>query len=80
MNQPLVAQLVERWTVAVKVQKSIGRWFKSGPEDVFCLLQILPWYNTSSNFGQGIVQFRYVLGPKIVFKLHMFPQLNGFAR
>ena len=30
---PLVAQLVERWTVEA-VQASIGRWFKSGPEDV----------------------------------------------
>ena len=30
---PLVAQLVERWTVE-KLQASIGRWFKSGPEDV----------------------------------------------
>ena len=30
---PLVAQLVERWTVEA-VQTSIGRWFKSGPEDV----------------------------------------------
>ncbi|KRX28163.1 hypothetical protein T07_10898 [Trichinella nelsoni] len=32
-NVPLIAQLVERWTVD-KIQKSIGRWFKSGSEDI----------------------------------------------
>ena len=32
-HPPLVAQLVERWTVG-ELQESIGRWFKSGPEDV----------------------------------------------
>ena len=32
-HEPLVARLVERWTVE-ETQASIGRWFKSGPEDV----------------------------------------------
>ena len=32
---PSIAQLVERWTVVVLHQKSIGRWFKSGSKD-FC--------------------------------------------
>ena len=32
---PSIAQLVERWTVVVNSQVSIGRWFKSGSKD-FC--------------------------------------------
>ena len=32
---PSIAQLVERWTVVVRCQKSIGRWFKSGSKDSF---------------------------------------------
>ena len=33
---PSIAQLVERWTVVVNCQKSIGRWFKSGSkEEIF---------------------------------------------
>jgi hypothetical protein len=31
--QPSIAQLVERWTVVVLCQISIGRWFKSGSKD-----------------------------------------------
>ena len=31
--QPSIAQLVERWTVVVMHQKSIGRWFKSGSKE-----------------------------------------------
>ena len=34
-NKPSIAQLVERWTVVVLHQKSIGRWFKSGSKDVY---------------------------------------------
>ncbi len=30
---PSIAQLVERWTVVVKL--SIGRWFESGSKDFF---------------------------------------------
>ena len=30
---PSIAQLVERWTVVVHCQKSIGRWFKSGSKE-----------------------------------------------
>ena len=30
---PSIAQLVERWTVVVICQTSIGRWFKSGSKD-----------------------------------------------
>ena len=30
---PSIAQLVERWTVVVLCQISIGRWFKSGSKD-----------------------------------------------
>ena len=30
---PSIAKLVERWTVVVLHQKSIGRWFKSGSKD-----------------------------------------------
>ena len=33
--KPSIAQLVERWTVVVNSQVSIGRWFKSGSKD-FC--------------------------------------------
>ena len=33
--QPSIAQLVERWTVVVLCQISIGRWFKSGLKDWF---------------------------------------------
>ena len=33
--KPSIAQLVERWTVVVLHQISIGRWFKSGSKD-FC--------------------------------------------
>ena len=32
---PSIAQLVERWTVVVHCQTSIGRWFKSGSKDFF---------------------------------------------
>ena len=32
-NKPSIAQLVERWTVVVLHQKSIGRWFKSGSKE-----------------------------------------------
>ena len=32
---PSIAQLVERWTVVVHCQTSIGRWFKSGSKDSF---------------------------------------------
>ena len=32
---PSIAQLVERWTVVVLCQISIGRWFKSGSKDSF---------------------------------------------
>ena len=32
---PSIAQLVERWTVVVLHQKSIGRWFKSGSKDFY---------------------------------------------
>ena len=32
---PSIAQLVERWTVVVRCQTSIGRWFKSGSKDSF---------------------------------------------
>ncbi|KRZ78150.1 hypothetical protein T10_1609 [Trichinella papuae] len=39
-NVPLIAQLVERWTVD-EIQKSIGRWFKSGSEDIFIKILIL---------------------------------------
>ena len=35
---PSIAQLVERWTVVVHCQISIGRWFKSGSKDFFSLL------------------------------------------
>ena len=31
--QPSIAQLVERWTVVVLCQISIGRWFKSGSKE-----------------------------------------------
>ena len=34
---PSIAQLVERWTVVVHCQTSIGRWFKSGSKDFFLL-------------------------------------------
>ena len=30
---PSIAQLVERWTVVVQYQTSIGRWFKSGSKE-----------------------------------------------
>ena len=30
---PSIAQLVERWTVVVQHQTSIGRWFKSGSKE-----------------------------------------------
>ena len=30
---PSIAQLVERWTVVVNCQISIGRWFKSGSKE-----------------------------------------------
>ena len=33
--RPSIAQLVERWTVVVKCQESIGRWFKSGSKDFY---------------------------------------------
>ena len=32
---PSIAQLVERWTVVVHCQTSIGRWFKSGSREFF---------------------------------------------
>ena len=32
-THPSIAQLVERWTVVVVHQKSIGRWFKSGSKE-----------------------------------------------
>ena len=32
---PSIAQLVERWTVVVPCQTSIGRWFKSGSKEFF---------------------------------------------
>ncbi|KFD51517.1 hypothetical protein M513_07567 [Trichuris suis] len=32
-THPLIAQLVERWTVAFITWISIGRWFKSGSEE-----------------------------------------------
>ena len=32
---PSIAQLVERWTVVVQCQTSIGRWFKSGSKESF---------------------------------------------
>ena len=34
-TNPSIAQLVERWTVVVMHQKSIGRWFKSGSKEFF---------------------------------------------
>ena len=33
-TMPSIAQLVERWTVVVNCQISIGRWFKSGSKDI----------------------------------------------
>ena len=38
LNSPSIAQLVERWTVVVLCQISIGRWFKSGSKDFCCQL------------------------------------------
>ena len=37
LNNPSIAQLVERWTV-VDSQISIGRWFKSGSKEFFLLI------------------------------------------
>ena len=33
ISKPSIAQLVERWTVVVLCQISIGRWFKSGSKE-----------------------------------------------
>ena len=35
---PSIAQLVERWTVVVLCQISIGRWFKSGSKEFLFFL------------------------------------------
>ena len=39
-THPSIAQLVERWTVVVLHQKSIGRWFKSGSKEFLPPMQI----------------------------------------
>ena len=39
-THPSIAQLVERWTVVVFHQKSIGRWFKSGSKEFLSPMQI----------------------------------------
>ena len=40
---PSIAQLVERWTVVVQSQKSIGRWFKSGSKEFFSFNYNVLW-------------------------------------
>ena len=58
---PSIAQLVERWTVVVNCQISIGRWFKSGSKDLLFwwsrsmirpLSQVLLFYLTLKKFQQ----------------------------
>ena len=39
--KPSIAQLVERWTVVVLCQKSIGRWFKSGSKEFLLIFSAL---------------------------------------
>ena len=55
---PSIAQLVERWTVVVHCQTSIGRWFKSGSKDFF-YFNFLPqnWHMTEVSVNAAILFF-----------------------
>ena len=44
---PSIAQLVERWTVVVQSQISIGRWFKSGSKEFLSVWETNAKYRMS---------------------------------
>lgn len=50
-SHPSIAQLVERWTVVgTAMQKSIGRWFKSGSKEIFFFKFLEMASDPSNNF------------------------------
>ena len=54
---PSIAQLVERWTVVVICQGSIGRWFKSGSKEFFycCFRMKTFYYNCDGNLVRAAI-------------------------
>ena len=57
-STPSIAQLVERWTVVVQKQTSIGHWFESGSKDILLLVNIslsLSRLSGTKWFGQAVV-------------------------
>ena len=59
--QPSIAQLVERWTVVVLWQISIGRWFKSGSKE-FCIFKknILNEFNYCHQLNTFLFNCAYI--------------------